>query len=74
MNQLLNLTGLTDMLDAAGRVESGEWVPAAVLAADLPQQHAYVQSPAAMKKAVANTRHGFKKSDHCTANRASSSQ
>jgi hypothetical protein len=40
-----------DMLDAAGRVESGEWVPAAVHAADLPQQHAYVQSPAAMKKA-----------------------
>ncbi len=40
-----------DMLDAAGRVESGEWVPTAVLASDLPRQHAYVQSPAAMKKA-----------------------
>ena len=45
-------TSLTlEIVDAAGRVESGEWVPAAVHAADLPQQHAYVQSPAAMKKA-----------------------
>lgn len=40
-----------DMLDAAARVESGEWVPATVQAADLPQRHGYVPSPAAMKKA-----------------------
>ena len=40
-----------DMLDAAARVEAGEWVPATVRAADLPQRHGYVQSPAAMKKA-----------------------
>lgn len=43
-----------DMLPAAERVEAGEWVPAGVLAADLPRRHGYVQSPAtaeAMKKA-----------------------
>ncbi len=40
-----------DMLDAAGRVEAGEWVPEAVRAAELPRRHGYVQSPDAMKKA-----------------------
>lgn len=40
-----------DMLDAAARVEAGEWVPEAVKAQELPSRHGYVQSPATMKKA-----------------------
>lgn len=40
-----------DMLDAAARVEAGEWVPEPVQAQELPRRHGYVQSPATMKKA-----------------------
>lgn len=40
-----------DMLDAAARVETGEWAPEPVHAAELPKRHGYVQSPDAMKKA-----------------------
>ncbi|MBX3608594.1 MAG: DUF2946 family protein [Hydrogenophaga sp.] len=40
-----------DMLQAADRVESGEWTPEDVSSDELPRRHGYVRSPAAMKKA-----------------------
>jgi hypothetical protein len=47
----IGLVHSADMALAAERVEAGEWVPVAVMAADLPRQHGFVRSPAVMKKA-----------------------